>query len=106
MDYQNIEYKIENKYPNFKIEIENPNNENISAPTKIDSEIAKLIITEKSKNNTSPQFNVNIIPKKSGNEIIDIEFELFNNNGQITKKITKKVEVTIDENLSIQYKIE
>ena len=105
MDYQNIEYKIEDKYPNFKIEIENPNNENISAPTKIDSEIAKLIITDESKNNTSPQFNVNIIPKKSGNEIIDIEFELFNNNGQITKKITKKVEVTVDENFNVMYDI-
>lgn len=105
MDYQNIEYKIEDKYPNFLLEIKNPNNENISFPTKIDSNIAKLIITDQSKNNVDLQYNVNIVPKKNGSEIINIDFELADNNGQITKKITKKVEIKIDENLNIKYNI-
>lgn len=105
MDYDHIDYKKEEKYPHFNIEIENHDNYNITAPNTTNSDIAKLIIKDKSENNINLNYEVSIIPKKSGTKIINIEFELADDNGNIKRKIIKKIEITIDKNLSVKYKI-
>lgn len=105
MNYDHIDYKKEEKYPHFNIEIENHDNYNITAPNTTNSDIAKLIIKDKSENNINLNYEVSIIPKKSGTKIINIEFELADDNGNIKRKIIKKIEITIDKNLSVKYKI-
>lgn len=105
MDYQNIEYKKEDKYVHFETHIENTDNKTVSVPSIVNSDIAKLVIQDKTENNETNTYEVSIIPKKPGEKIMNIDWEIFDNNGNTIEKITKKIQIIIDENLNVQYNI-
>lgn len=104
MDYNNIKYKVENKYPHFNMKVKNTFGSAYYGPSDVDSDIAKLVLKDKSVDGNNLEFEVNIIPKKSGEEIMNIDFEIYED-GE-TKTITKKVKVTVDEDLNVTYKEE
>ena len=60
-------------------------------PSDVDSDIAKLVLKDKSVDVNNLEFEVNIIPKKSGEEVMNVDFEIYED-GE-TKTITKKVKV-------------
>lgn len=105
MNDNNINYEIEHKYTYFNIEIENPNNDSSSFTDYVDSDIAKLVIIDKSNKDKVLDYEVNIIPIKNGTKTMNINIELTDENGK-TKKITKKINVNVDENLNVSYKEE
>ena len=105
MNDNNIDYEIEHKYTYFNIEIENPNNDSSSFTDYVDSDIAKLVIIDKSNKDKVLDYEVNIIPIKNGTKTMNINIELTDENGK-TKKITKKINVNVDENLNVSYKEE
>ena len=104
MDYNNIKYKVENKYPHFNMKVKNTFGSAYYGPSDVDSDIAKLVLKDKSVDGNNLEFEVNIIPKKSGEEVMNIDFEFYED-GE-TKTITKKVKVTVDEDLNVTYKEE
>ena len=104
MDYNNIKYKVENKYPHFNMKVKNTFGSAYYGPSDVDSDIAKLVLKDKSVDGNNLEFEVNIIPKKSGEEVMNIDFEFYED-GE-TKTITKKVEVTVDDDLNVTYKEE
>lgn len=105
MNDNNIDYEIEHKYTYFNIEIENPNNDSSSFIDYVDSDIAKLVIIDKSNKDKVLDYEVNIIPIKNGTKTMNINIELTDGNGK-TKTITKKINVNVDENLNVSYKEE
>lgn len=105
MNDNNIDYEIEHKYTYFNIEIENPNNDSSSFTDYVDSDIAKLVIIDKSNKDKVLDYEVNIIPIKNGTKTMNINIELTDGNGK-TKTITKKINVNVDENLNVSYKKE
>ena len=104
MDYNNIKYKVENKYPHFNMKVKNTFGSAYYGPSDVDSDIAKLVLKDKSVDGNNLEFEVNIIPKKSGEEVMNVDFEIYED-GE-TKTITKKVKVTVDEDLNVTYKEE
>ena len=104
MDYNNIKYKVENKYPHFNMKVKNTFGSAYYGPSDVDSDIAKLVLKDKSVDVNNLEFEVNIIPKKSGEEVMNVDFEFYED-GE-TKTITKKVKVTVDEDLNVTYKEE
>ena len=104
MDYNNIKYKVENKYPHFNMKVKNTFGSAYYGPSDVDSDIAKLVLKDKSVDVNNLEFEVNIIPKKSGEEVMNVDFEIYED-GE-TKTITKKVEVTVDDDLNVTYKEE
>lgn len=102
MNDNNIDYEIEHKYTYFNIEIENPNNDSSSFTDYVDSDIAKLVIIDKSNKDNVLDYEVNIIPIKNGTKTMNINIELTDENGK-TKTITKKINVNVDENLNVSY---
>ena len=104
MDYNSIKYKVENKYPHFNMKLKNTFGSAYYGPSDVDSDIAKLVLKDKSVDGNNLEFEVNIIPKKSGEEVMNIDFEFYED-GE-TKTITKKVEVTVDDDLNVTYKEE
>ena len=105
MNDNNIDYEIEHKYTYFNIKIENPNNDSSSFTDYVDSDIAKLVIIDKSNKDNVLNYEVNIIPIKNGTKTMNINVELTDENGK-TKTITKKINVNVDENLNVSYKEE
>ena len=105
MNDNNIDYEIEHKYTYFNIKIENPNNDSSSFTDYVDSDIAKLVIIDKSNKDNVLDYEVNIIPIKNGTKTMNINIELTDENGK-TKTITKKINVNVDENLNVSYKEE
>lgn len=104
MDYNSIKYKVENKYTHFNMKLKNTFGSAYYGPSDVDSDIAKLVLKDKSVDGNNLEFEVNIIPKKSGEEVMNIDFEFYED-GE-TKTITKKVEVTVDDDLNVTYKEE
>ena len=104
MDYNNIKYKVENKYPHFNMKVKNTFGSAYYGPSDVDSDIAKLVLKDKSVDVNNLEFEVNIIPKKSGEEVMNVDFEIYED-GE-TKTITKKVKVMVDEDLNVTYKEE
>ena len=104
MDYNSIKYKVENKYPHFNMKLKNTFGSAYYGPSDVDSDIAKLVLKDKSVDVNNLEFEVNIIPKKSGEEVMNVDFEIYED-GE-TKTITKKVEVTVDDDLNVTYKEE
>ena len=104
MDYNNIKYKVENKYPHFNMKVKNTFGSAYYGPSDVDSDIAKLVLKDKSVDVNNLEFEVNIIPKKSGEEVMNVDFEIYED-GE-TKTLTKKVKVTVDEDLNVTYKEE
>lgn len=104
MDYNSIKYKVENKYTHFNMKLKNTFGSAYYGPSDVDSDIAKLVLKDKSVDGNNLEFEVNIIPKKSGEEVMNIDFEFYED-GE-TKTITKKVKVTVDEDLNVTYKEE
>lgn len=102
MNDNNIDYEIEHKYTYFNIKIENPNNDSSSFTDYVDSDIAKLVIIDKSNKDKVLDYEVNIIPIKNGTKTMNINIELTDENGK-TKTITKKINVNVDENLNVSY---
>ena len=104
MDYNNIKYKVENKYPHFNMKVKNTFGSAYYGPSDVDSDIAKLVLKDKLVDVNNLEFEVNIIPKKSGEEVMNVDFEIYED-GE-TKTITKKVKVTVYEDLNVTYKEE
>ena len=104
MDYNSIKYKVENKYTHFNMKLKNTFGSAYYGPSDVDSDIAKLVLKDKSVDGNNLEFEVNIIPKKSGEEVMNVDFEIYED-GE-TKTITKKVEVTVDDDLNVTYKEE
>ena len=104
MDYNNIKYKVENKYPHFNMKVKNTFGSAYYGPSDVDSDIAKLVLKDKLVDVNNLEFEVNIIPKKSGEEVMNVDFEIYED-GE-TKTITKKVKITVDEDLNVTYKEE
>ena len=104
MDYNSIKYKVENKYTHFNMKLKNTFGSAYYGPSDVDSDIAKLVLKDKSVDGNNLEFEVNIIPKKSGEEVMNIDFEFYED-GE-TKTITKKVKVTVYEDLNVTYKEE
>ncbi len=105
MGDDNINYEIEHKYTYFDIEIENPNNDSSSFTDIVDSDVARLVIVDKSNKDKVLDYEVNIIPIKNGTKTMNINVELTDENGK-TKTITKKIKVNVDENLNVTYEEE
>ena len=101
-DYYNIKYKIEHKYTYFNIEIENNSSSSYYVPTSIDSDIAELVLVDKTNNDKVLNYEINIVPKKSGSKIMSVVFELTNEFGE-TEKINKKFNIIVDDNLNVSY---
>lgn len=102
LNYYNIKYKIEHKYTYFNIEIENNSNGSYYVPSNVDSDIAELVLVDKTNNDKILNYEINIIPKKSGSTIMSVVFELTNEFGE-TEKINKQFDIIVDENLDVSY---
>ena len=102
LNYYNIKYKIEHKYTYFNIEIENNSNGSYYVPSNVDSDIAELVLVDKTNNDKILNYEINIIPKKSGSKIMSVVFELTNEFGE-TEKINKQFDIIVDENLDVSY---
>ena len=101
LNYYNIKYKIEHKYTYFNIEIENNSNGSYYVPFNVDSDIAELVLVDKTNNDKILNYEINIIPKKSGSTIMSVVFELTNEFGE-TEKINKQFNIIV-EGKSISY---
>lgn len=102
LNYYNIKYKIEHKYTYFNIEIENNSNGSYYVPSNVDSDIAELVLVDRTNTDKILNYEINIIPKKSGSKIMSVVFELTNEFGE-TEKINKQFDIIVDENLDVSY---
>ena len=105
MDYNNIKYRVENKYTHFNLNVKNEFSDSYYGPSDVDSDIAKLVLKDKSVDGVNLVFEVNIIPKKKGTETLEINFEFYQNDGKV-KTVTKKVKVTVDDDLNVVYSLD
>lgn len=101
-DINNIDYEIENKYEHFDIQV---SSNNLSMLPFLEEDIVRLVIIDKGFYDGKYNFEVNIIPKKSGEEVIDIEFKSSDDDGNV-KLIVKKVKVIVDSNFNVSYFLE
>lgn len=106
MNYDHIDYKIEHKYSYFNIQIENNADNSYYIPSNITSDIADLVIVDNYNKDDKIDYEVNIIPKKSGTSILNINCELYDNNGEMIKMVTKKIKVTVDNDFNALYNVE
>lgn len=101
-DINNIDYEIENKYEHFDIQV---SSNNLSMSPVLEEDIVRLVIIDKGFYDGKYNFEVNIIPKKSGEEVIDIEFKSSDDDENV-KLIVKKVKVIVDSNFNVSYFLE
>ena len=101
-DINNIDYEIENKYEHFDIQV---SSNNLSMLPFLEEDIVRLVIIDKGFYDGKYNFEVNIIPKKSGEEVIDIEFKSSDDDGNV-KLIVRKVRVIVDSNFNVSYFLE
>lgn len=101
-DINNIDYEIENKYEHFDIQV---SSNNLSMLPFLEEDIVRLVIIDKGFYDGKYNFEVNIIPKKSGEEVIDIEFKSSDDDGNV-KLIVRKVKVIVDSNFNVSYFLE
>ena len=101
-DINNIDYEIENKYEHFDIQV---SSNNLSMSPVLEEDIVRLVIIDKGFYDGKYNFEVNIIPKKSGEEVIDIEFKSSDDDGNV-KLIVRKVKVIVDSNFNVSYFLE
>lgn len=106
MNYDHIDYKIEHKYSYFNIQIENNADNSYYIPSNVTSDIADLVIVDNYNKDDKIDYEVNIIPKKSGTSILNINCELYDNNGETIKVVTKKIKVTVDNDFNVSYNVE
>lgn len=104
-DYSDIEYEIKHKYTYFDMEIKNNLNDSYYVTNAIDGDIANLRSVDKTTDENTLKYEVNIIPKKSGSEIFKIDLEFTNSDGKI-KTVTKKVRITVSDDLKVTYNLE
>ena len=104
-DYSDIEYEIKHKYTYFDIELENNLSNSYYAVNVVDGNIASLCLVDKTTDENKLKYEVNIIPKKSGKEIFNIDFEFTSPKGKV-KMVTKKVSVTVDDDLKVTYSLD
>ena len=101
-DINNIDYEIENKYEHFDIQV---SSNNLSMLPFLEEDIVRVVIIDKGFYDRKYKFEVNIIPKKSGVEVIDIEFKSSDDDGNV-KLIVRKVKVIVDSNFNVSYFLE
>ena len=70
----------------------------------MESDIAKLVLTDKSTDGYNLNFEVNIIPKNSGERVMNIDFEFTDASGKITV-VTKKVKIIVDDDMNVEYSL-
>lgn len=104
-DYSDIDYKIKNKYPHFNLSVNNEVGNSYYGPSDVESDIAKLVLTDKSTDGYNLNFEVNIIPKNSGERVMNIDFEFTDASGKITV-VTKKVKIIVDDDMNVEYSLE
>ena len=103
MDYEGVDYEIKYKYEHFDLTFDNLGEANYSFPSNVTSDIAKLIIKEK-ENSKDLVYEVNIVPIKVGSEIFNIDLELMDD--EKSRVITKKVKVTVNDDMRVSYSLE
>ena len=101
-DINNIDYEIENKYEHFDIQV---SSNNLSMSPVLEEDIVRLVFIDKGFDDGKYNFEVNMIPKKSGEEVIDIEFKSSDDDGNV-KLIVRKVKVIVDSNFNVSYFLE
>lgn len=104
MEYNKIKYKVENKYTSFNLIFKNEDNNSYSITKYIDSDIARIVVIDKSKDAENIELEVNIIPQKVGKKIVNIPLELYNEKGD-NNVLIKKIEISISKNFEINYNI-
>ena len=104
-DYSDIDYKAQNKYPHFNLSVNNEIGNSYFGPSDVESDIAKLVLTDKSTDGYNLNFEVNIIPKNSGERVMNIDFEFTDASGKITV-VTKKVKIIVDDDMNVEYSLE
>lgn len=104
-DYSDIDYKTQNKYPHFNLSVNNELGNSYFGPSDVESDIAKLVLTDKSTDGYNLNFEVNIIPKNSGERVMNIDFEFTDASGKITV-VTKKVKIIVDDDMNVEYSLE
>ena len=104
-DYSDIDYKAQNKYPHFNLSVNNEIGNSYFGPSDVESDIAKLVLTDKSTDGYNLNFEVNIIPKNSGERVMNIDFEFTDASGKITV-MTKKVKIIVDDDMNVEYSLE
>jgi len=104
MDYYNIAYFKERKYSYYEMKVET-NNRTYSMSKKIDNEYVKVIVKElESEDSKISIFELNFIPLKVGNTIIEFEFTIFDNEGNEIENIIKKIDIKVKDDFSVKYK--
>ena len=105
MKEQKIGYNIKHKYQFFELEIER-RTDSYSEEAFLTNEYAKLVFVEQeSKSDDSFIREVNIIPYKEGSTIRKISFEFYDNSGSVVKIVNKYIQIDIDKDLNVIYKI-
>ncbi len=103
MDYYNIVYFKEHKYSYYEMKVET-NNRTYNMTKKIDNEYINVIVKElESEDSKISIFELNFIPLKAGNTIIEFEFTIFDDEGNVVEEIIKKVEIIISKDLKLTY---
>lgn len=105
MDYYRIKYRIENKYTHYELGFEINDNTNFSIPSTINNEYVEVALKYiKHTQDNINLYDVNFIPLKTGNTTIEIKMEIFDDDGNELKPIIKKIQVSIDKDLKVNYK--
>ena len=104
LDYYNVEYYIEHKYSYYEMEVE-INNRTYSVSNNYENEYVKIIVNKlESEDNNIDIFEVNFIPLKVGNTIVEFEFCIYDEEGNEVEIITKKIEIKVKDDFSVDYK--
>ncbi|MBQ8902656.1 MAG: VanZ family protein [Bacilli bacterium] len=104
LDYYNVEYYIKHKYSYYEMEVE-INNRTYSVSNNYENEYVKIIVNKlESEDNNIDIFEVNFIPLKVGNTIVEFEFCIYDEEGNEVEIITKKIEIKVKDDFSVDYK--
>lgn len=104
MNYYNITYFKEHKYSYYEMKVE-INNRTYSMSKNIDNEYVKVVVKEiESKDNNVNIYELNFIPIKIGNTVIEFKFTIFDDDGNEVENIIKKIEIKVKSDFSVDYK--
>lgn len=104
MNYYNITYFKEHKYSYYEMKVE-INNRTYSMSKNIDNEYVKVVVKEiESKDNNVNIYELNFIPIKIGNTVIEFKFTIFDDEGNEVENIIKKIEIKVKSGFSVDYK--
>lgn len=103
LDYNKIKYKIEHKYSYFNLKVTTKNNSSYSFEKYIDSDIAKLVVIDKTNDEKYIELEVNIIPKRIGKQTLHIPINIYSDNDGLINVITHNINIEVKEDFSVVY---